>query len=145
MYRALCVVGFVLLTGCMTAPEHRAAVTDDSSDRVTVGRVQKEIRVGMSGADVAAVLGSPNIVTTDDQRREVWIYDRIATETVYSTSSGGIFALILGFGSSAAGAVAPSASQAAGAHSASQRTFTVIVKYDQDRKVRDFAYHTSRF
>ena len=145
MYRALFIVGCVLLTGCMTAPEHRTAVTDDSSDRVTVGRVQKEIRVGMSGAEVAAVLGSPNVVTTDEQRREVWIYDRIATETVYSTSSGGIGALILALGSNAAGAVAPSGSQASGAHSVSQRTFTVIIKYDQDRKVRDFAYHTSRF
>jgi outer membrane protein assembly factor BamE (lipoprotein component of BamABCDE complex) len=129
----------------MSAPQHRAAVTDDSSDRVTVGRVQKEIRVGMSGADVAAVLGSPNIVTTDEQRREVWIYDSIATETVYSTSSGGMGALILGFGSNAAGAGAASGSQASGARSVSQRTFTVIIKYDQDKKVRDFAYHTTRF
>lgn len=145
MYRALCVVAIALLTGCMTAPEHRTAVSDDASDRVSVGRVQKEIRIGMSGAEVAQALGSPNIVTTDEQRREVWIYDRIATESVYSTSSGGIFALILGFGSSAAGAVGASGSQSAGAHSASQRTFTVIIKYDQDRKVRDFAYHTSRF
>jgi len=145
MYRALYIVGFVLLTGCMTAPQHHEAVTDDSSDRVTVGRVQKEIKVGMSGAEVAAVLGSPNVVTTDEQRREVWIYDKIATETVYSTSSGGIGALILAFGSSAAGAVAPSGSQASGARSVSQRTFTVIIKYDPDKKVRDFAYHTTRF
>jgi len=145
MYRALYIVGFVLLTGCMTAPQHHEAVTDDSSDRVTVGRVQKEIKVGMSGAEVATVLGSPNVVTTDDQRREVWIYDKIATETVYSTSSGGIGALILAFGSSAAGAVAPSGSQASGARSVSQRTFTVIIKYDPDKKVRDFAYHTTRF
>lgn len=145
MVRALCIVGCVLLTGCMSAPQHRAAVTDDPSDRVTVGRVQQEIRVGMSGAQVAAVLGSPNVVTTDEQRREVWIYDRIATESVYSTSSGGIGALILGWGGSAAGAVVPSGSRSSGAHSVSQRTFTVIIKYDQDRKVRDFAYHTSRF
>jgi outer membrane protein assembly factor BamE (lipoprotein component of BamABCDE complex) len=129
----------------MTAPQHRAAVTDDSSDRVTVGRVQKEIRVGMSGAEVAAVLGSPNVVTTDEQRREVWIYDKIATETVYSASSGGISALILGWGSNVAGAGSAGGSQASGARSVSQRTFTVIIKYDQDKKVRDFAYHSTRF
>ena len=145
MYRALCIVGFVLLTGCMTAPQHRAAVTDDSSDRITVGRVQKEIRVGMSGAEVAQALGSPNIVTTDEQRREVWIYDRIATESVYSTSSGGINVLVLGFGSSGGALAVPGYSQATGAHSTSQRTFTVIIKYDQDKKVRDFAYQTTRF
>jgi outer membrane protein assembly factor BamE (lipoprotein component of BamABCDE complex) len=145
MVRALYIVGCVLLTGCMTAPQHHAAVTDDSSDRLTVGRVQKEIRVGMSGAEVAAVLGTPNIVTTDEQRREVWIYDRIATETVFSTSSGGISSLFLAFGSSGGAAVAPSGYQTSGARSASQRTLTVIIKYDQDKKVRDFAYHNSRF
>ena len=41
----------LLLIGCQTAAQHRAAVQDDSSDRMTVGKVQKEIRVGMSGAD----------------------------------------------------------------------------------------------
>jgi len=133
------------LAGCMTAPEHRAAVTEGRADSLTVGRVQKEIRIGMSGAEVAQALGSPNIVSTDEQRREVWIYDRIATESVYSTSSGGINVLVLGFNSNAAGLAAPGYSAAAGAHSTSQRTFTVIVKFDGDNKVRDFAYHTSRF
>ncbi len=145
MVRALYIVGCVLLTGCMTVPQHRAAVTDDSPDRLTVGRVQKEIRVGMSGTEVAAVLGSPNIVTTDEQRREAWIYDRIATETAYSTSSGGISSLFLAFGSSAGAAIAPGGYQSTGARSVSQRTLTVIIKYDQDKQVRDFAYHNSRF
>lgn len=145
MYQALLIVGSVLLAGCMTAPQHRAAVTDESFDRVTVGRVQKEIRAGMSGAEVAAVLGSPNIVTTDEQRREVWIYDKIATEAAHSTSSGGISALILGFGASAAALAGPSVSGTSGASAVSQRTLTVTIKYDQDRRVRDFAYHTSRF
>jgi outer membrane protein assembly factor BamE (lipoprotein component of BamABCDE complex) len=133
------------LAGCMTAPEHRAAVTEDAADRLTAGRVQKEIRIGMSGAEVAQALGSPNIVTTDEQRREVWIYDKIATEAAHSTSSGGISALILGFGTSAAALAGPSVSGTSGASAVSQRTLTVIIKYDQDRRVRDFAYHTSRF
>ncbi|MHC4388971.1 MAG: hypothetical protein ACYSX1_10225 [Planctomycetota bacterium] len=49
-------------------------------DSVTVGTVQREIRVGMSSADVIEALGSPNVVTTDEQRREVWGYDKIATD-----------------------------------------------------------------
>ncbi|HET9403287.1 MAG TPA: hypothetical protein VFO57_01755 [Burkholderiales bacterium] len=145
MVRTILIAGCLVFTGCMTAPQHRAAVNDDPADRLTVGRVQKEIRVGMSGADVAAILGSPNIVSTDEQRREVWIYDRIATESVYSSSYGGISALILGLGGNVAGGAAPGASYSAGASAASQRTFTVIIKYDHERKVRDFAYHTSRF
>ena len=135
----------VFLSGCMMTPQHRRAVRDDSGDRMTVGKVQKEIRVGMSGAEVAQVLGSPNIVSTDEERREVWIYDKISTETAYSTSEGGVASLILvgltdvflGGGGGVSGS--------SGASSTSQRTLTVIIKFDENKKVRDFAYHTSRF
>lgn len=134
----------VILAGCDTT-YHRNQVEDNSTDRVTVGVVQKEIRVGMSGAEVAEVLGSPNIVSTDEERREVWIYDKIATDRAYSTSSGGISALILGWGGSAGGAGGGGMSGSSGASSTSQRTMTVIIKFDKGGKVRDFAYHTSRF
>jgi len=120
-------------------------VQDDSGERVTVGTVQREIRVGMSGAQVAEVLGSPNIVSTDEQRREVWIYDKIATDTVHSSSSAGVSALILGAGSSVGGAGGGRYGRSAGAESKSQRTLTIIIKFDEQHLVRDFAYHTSRF
>jgi outer membrane protein assembly factor BamE (lipoprotein component of BamABCDE complex) len=123
----------IVLVGCQSAGEHRRAVQDESGDRLTVGKVQREIRVGMTNGDVAGVLGSPNLVSTDEERREVWIYDKVATDRVYSGSSGGINVLVLGVGASA------------GASSTSQRTLTVIVKFDKEGKVRDFAYHTSRF
>lgn len=139
------VLAAALLAGCQTAAFHRADVQDSSTDRMTVGKVQKEIRVGMSSADVAQALGSPNIVSTDEERREVWIYDKIATDRAYSSSSGGVNALILGFGSSAASGLGVGAGGSAGASSTSQRTLTVIIKFDKSGKVRDFAYHTSRF
>lgn len=139
----------VLLGGCATAMEHRAAVRDDTGDRLTVGKVQREIKVGMTNADVAEVLGSPNVVTTDGERREVWVYDKIATETAYSTSSGGVNALILG-GASGGDAIGGGLGGAgyrsgAGASSTSQRTLTIIIKFDADHKVRDFAYRQSSF
>ena len=143
--------GLVVLTlaGCMSAQEHKAAVQSEQGDRLTVGTVQREIRVGMSGGDVAAALGSPNIVSTDEQGREVWIYDKIATDRVYSTSSGGVSTLILGgalVGSGlAGGAVSPYYGSAAGATSTSQRTLTVIIKFGHDKLVREFAYHSSTF
>jgi hypothetical protein len=99
----------------------------------------------MSGAEVITVLGPPNIVTTDAERREVWTYDRIATETVYSSSAGGVSALVLGLGSSILGGVAPGGSQSAGAEVRTQRTLTVILRFDAERKVRDFSYHSSQF
>jgi len=134
----------VAISGCQTAQKHREQVRDDT-DRVTVGTVQKEIKVGMPASDVAAALGSPNIVTTDELRREVWIYDKLSTESVYSTSEGGVSALVLAFGSMIGGGAGGGYNSSSGANSKSQRTLTVIVKFDEQSMVRDFAYHTSRF
>jgi hypothetical protein len=88
----------ILLSGCQSASQHAADVrtAQNSGDRVTVGTVQREIKIGMTNADVVQVLGSPNMVTTDEQRREQWVYDKIATDTVYSASSGGVNTLFLG-------------------------------------------------
>ncbi|MEE8507402.1 MAG: hypothetical protein V3S40_14430 [Kiloniellales bacterium] len=144
-------VGFAVLTlaGCMSAQQHKAAVQNDQGDRLTVGKVQREIRVGMAGGEVVTVLGSPNIVSTDEKGREVWVYDKIATDRVYSTSSGGVSSLILGgvlVGAGlVGGAVSPYYGSAAGASSTSQRTLTIIIKFDEGKRVRDFAYHSSSF
>ena len=139
------------LAGCMSAEQHAADVNaaQSADDKLTVGTVQREIREGMSGAEVAQVLGSPNIVTTDEQRREVWVYDKISTTKAYSYSSGGVSTLVLGGGligsALVGGAVAPSVSGGAGASSTSQRTLTVVIKFNEQKTVRDFAYHTSSF
>jgi hypothetical protein len=145
MLRACLIAGALTLAGCMNVPSHRAAVSDDSTERLTLGRVQKEIKVGMSGAEVVAVLGSPNIVTTDEQRREVWIDDRIATETAYSNGSGGLLGLLFGTSGNAGGAGAAGYSQSGGARSTSQRSVTLLVKYDSESRVREFSYRTARF
>ena len=103
----------------------------------------------MSASDVAEVLGSPNIVTTDGEGREVWIYDKISTDVTYSKDSGGLSAILL-IGS-ASGGVAGGAlgsgdyNRSAGAQSKTQRTLTVVIKFDAEKKVRDFSYHSSRF
>ncbi|MEE8272239.1 MAG: hypothetical protein V3R98_10985 [Alphaproteobacteria bacterium] len=146
--------GCAALTACSSASNHLADVQDRDGEQMTVGTVQREIRVGMSSAEVAEVLGSPNVVTTDEERREVWIYDRISTQTAYSTSEGGMSALIFapvqalgGFLGSAllGGAATGNFDVADGAESTSQKTLTVIIKFDDAGLVRDFAYHTSRF
>jgi len=138
------VLAALMMAGC-SATTHRAEVTDDTTDRVTVGTVQTEVRLGMSGADVLAALGSPNIVSTDADRDEVWVYDKIATDVTYSNSDGGVLGLIFGPIGSAGGAAVGTGSRSAGARSRSQRTLTVVINFDVDRRVKDFAYHTSRF
>lgn len=134
------------LSGCMSASQHSSEVQKGlAGDKLTVGTVQREIRHGMGGAEVAEALGSPNIVSRDEEGSEVWIYDRIATDSVYSTSAGGVSALILGGSGDVGGLGSGNISQGAGATSTSQRTLTIIIKFDEAGKVRSFAYHSSRF
>jgi outer membrane protein assembly factor BamE (lipoprotein component of BamABCDE complex) len=152
-YTTLCVLCLfvitVFLNGCMTAQEHYEQTHGTQERQMTVGTVQREIKKGMSAAEVAEVLGSPNIVTTDGESREVWIYDKISTDVTYSRSSGGgVIGLIIGgiagttlLGGGGGG----SYEKDAGAQSKTQRTLTVVIKFDEHKKVRDFAYHTSRF
>ncbi len=149
---AACALGLALLTGCKTAQQHAADVqaANTQDERISVGTVQREIKVGMSSADVVSVLGSPNMVTTDSQRRENWVYDKISTEQVYSASSGGVNALILGgalIGNRglAGGAGGAGYQSGSGAAKTSQRTLTIIIKFDENSQVRDFAYRYSSF
>lgn len=134
----------ILAAGC-SASYHKDQVRNDEGDRITVGKVQKEIRRGMSGAGVIEALGSPNIVTTDEDGNETWVWDKISTERVYSDSSQGIWLFGFAFGSDGGGGGTTSASGSSGASSTTQRTLTVIVKFDENKKVRDVAYRSTSF
>ncbi len=118
---------FAACAGTSTTPEQ------PPGDQLTVGKVQSEIKIGMSSAAVAEALGSPNIVTTDDQRREVWVYDKISTERLEASTSS--YGTLLLFGGS----------EAKGKSTTRQRTLTIIIKYDEEKKVRDFAYNYTQF
>lgn len=127
------VLAALLASGCMSADQHRDAVQAAPAEALTIGKVQREIRVGMTSAEVVEVLGSPNMVSTDELRREVWVYDKISTERAYSDSGGYASLILLG------------GSANSGASSTSQQTLTVVVKYDETSRVRDFAYRQSKF
>lgn len=135
-------VSSLMLSGCMTAGDHRQAV-QNTDDKLTVGVVQKEIKEGMSGADVAMALGSPNMVTKDKAGVETWIYDKVSTEFVHSSSSGGVSSLILGLGA-VVGGVGGGYSSSSGASSQTQRTLTIIIKFIEG-EVSEYTYHASSF
>ena len=122
----------ILVAGCVIVPPEGKGMYPEG-ERLTVGTVQRKISVGMSGAQVIKALGSPNIVTTDEQRREVWTYDRISTERVYTQHTGYLTLILVG------------SAGRAGRSATSQQTLTIIIKFDEEGKVRDFAYHASRF
>ena len=134
----LCLSSLVLaltLAGCyptsLVDQQKDMNAAKGEGDNLSIGKVQKEIRVGMSSADVVGALGSPNMVTTDDKRREVWVYDKVSTEGMASTSKGTGF---LWFPADRNAAV-----------SRTQKTLTIVIKFDEKGLVRDFAYNTSKF
>lgn len=126
-WMALGVCLAVALAGCA------GGKAEIKEDRLTVGKVQGEVKVGMPASQVVELLGSPNIVTTDEKRREVWIYDKVSTDRVDTASSTFAGLIILG------------ASSRDSSSSQRQRTLTIIIKYDEDKKVRDFAYNATQF
>lgn len=128
-----CISVMVFLSGCGVLP-------GDDDQNLSVGNVQREIHIGMSGAAVAEALGSPNIVTTDEDRNETWIYDKISTRVTESETRGatGSIRFLEVWGPIAA-------TSRSNRTTSSQRTLTVIIKFDAYDQVRDFAYHTSRF
>ena len=134
MKARIVLAGIFALTmiGCSTV-DHRSNLHSVKEQEMTVGKVQKEIRVGMSGAQVAEALGSPNIVTKDDGGDETWVYDKIATEASYSENSSGLFLILYG------------SSSRSGAAATTQRTLTVVIKFDANSKVKSFSYHASKF
>jgi len=139
------VISLSIVAGCKTPEQHMKDVSAANKNTLSVGVVQKEIKVGMSGADVVSVLGSPNIVSKDDNKNEVWVYDRISSQKVYSSSSGGISTLFIGVANSFGGGALGSYGEGSGAMSTSQKTLTIVIKFNEDSKVSSFAYHTSRF
>jgi hypothetical protein len=103
----------------------------------------------MAQDEVAMALGSPNIVTRDKDGMETWIYDKIATERSYSSSgtTAGISAGAVGAGGSGVvgGGAGLGHARTAGASSTTQRTLTVVIKYDAAGRVKTVDYHSSRF
>ncbi len=124
-------LGLVLLSGCMVLPI--SLESDGTPNNLTVAKVQGEIKEKMPASEVATILGSPNIITTDEHRREVWIYDKVSSHRVATRSAIGGNIIIFGGG------------KLQSESSSSQRTLTVIIKYDEDKQVRDFAYNYSQF
>ena len=102
-------------------------------EQMTVAKAQKEIKIGMPSSAVVEALGSPNMVTTDTERRETWVYDKVSTNIQSSSSSSGVWLLLF------------TSKGKENQTSSNQRTLTIIVKFDKNGLVRDFAYRTSTF
>ena len=117
--------------------------------QMTLGIVQRDIRVGTPQAEVATVLGSPNIVTQDADGRETWIYDKVSSITSYGSSGFGVGVGGLGGGYGSGGFGGGLANvgynKRGGTVQSVQKTLTVVLKFDDNKNVQSFSYHMSTF
>ena len=109
------------------------ADTGALDEKLTVGVVQRTIKIGMSSAAVVEALGSPNIVSSDSERREVWIYDKVSRTSAAQASKVGGSLILLG------------SSKSSKTTESSQKSLTIIIKFDGNSVVRDFSYRQSSF
>ena len=146
-------VAVYLTSNCgmgMTAANHHRELPQSFDSQITLGVFQSRVKTGMSQGDVAAAVGSPNIVSSDaDDGVDCWIYDKISSESAYSASSssvsGGLGVAAFPLPIIVGGAVGGSSSKSSGASVSAQKTLTVVIKFDKAKRVKSMNYHASKF
>ena len=111
----------------------------------TLGLVQKALRPGLSQADAAERLGSPNIVTREADGREAWVYDKVSSERETSGENVGVGGAASGAGGSFWGLLGVSAGKRSEKAKTSQRTLTVVIRFSAAGAVESFTWHDTRF
>jgi hypothetical protein len=97
--------------------------------------------------------GGPNISTTDADGSEVWVYERSVTQTDVATQSKEFQGAVnLGvsfgfphFGATGGGSAGTTKTSGQSSASAGTRTLTVIVKFNQDKTVKDYSVRATTF
>ena len=130
---AITTLAATLCMGCMQNPPTPPQRTSRNSD-LTHGNVQLNLHVGeTTQTQVLEAFGAPNITSIDGSSQEVWTYQRQAT--VAESSSASNYWTIVLFGGSAK----------ASGFEQTQRTMTLIIKFDSSKVVSDFRSRSSEF
>jgi hypothetical protein len=148
--RAGLVLAFVASGVLVATADQKEKPRTDATRQFTLGVVQKELRTGLSQADVAERLGSPNIVTREPDGREAWVYDKVSSEVEASSGSVGVGGVGAGGvggggGGSLAGVLGLAAGKRSGKVKSSQKTLTVVIRFSAAGTVEGFTWHASRF
>ena len=117
------VLFLIFASGCAT-------VEPPQKSNLTPGMVKSKIIKGQTTQnEILEVFGAPNIITKNKSGNEVWTYDKVSIETSSSEGFGTI--IIAGVGG--------------GRSSASTRTFTLMIEFDDNEVVRNYSYRSSAF
>jgi len=130
----------VFLSHCEKEVRH----SPDNINKLTLGKVQQTLKKGMSQGEIVVALGSPNMVTSDANGLETWVYDKLSTE-VNSNSQKKSFNLLGGVIGSKIGAGVTGGSSSKNSNaSSSQKTLTVVLKFIE-KKLEIYTYNASSF
>ena len=144
MLRGANVVLAVAVASLAAAGEREKAKAERPA-AFTLGGVQRALRPGLSQADVAERLGSPNIVTRESGGREAWVYDKVSNERETSAEGVGVGGAGSGAGGSFWGLLGVTAGRRSEKATTSQRTLTVVIRFSAAGAVESFTWHDSRF
>jgi outer membrane protein assembly factor BamE (lipoprotein component of BamABCDE complex) len=128
----------LILAACAPAPIK--PVTTRNSE-LTHGNVQMNLKLGeTSQTQVLEAFGAPNITSIDGSGQEVWTYQRAATVS-QSTSTKGFWTVLL----TGPSALLGGQSQEASGFEQTQRTMTLIIRFDDKKIISDFRSRSSEF
>ena len=120
----------LLLLGC--------AANNSQANRLTLGTVQKTVYEGANQTEIMEALGAPNIITNNSSGREVWTYYRISREV---QASSGMVVTWWNPISWLAGIASGSSSRS----STTSKSITVLITFDDNKRVTDFKYQRLEF
>lgn len=151
---SLVIISFLALLGggCQSYDPNmkklHSELPEESSPELTLGVFQSKIVTGMSQGEVAAAVGSPNIVEKRDDNKEVWIYDKVSSEVAsvnQRVSGGGGAGMAVATGSAIIGGIGGvSGGKNASVSRSTQKSLTVVITFE-DGQVSDTQYHMSQF
>jgi len=160
----------VWLGSCAASSEHRKPTRTtvapapppsppvEPHDPLSYGRVTSTVKKGTTTqSELVALFGGPSIATLDSDGTETWVYERTASETTstgHSTATGvgtsqaERLDLFFGLGFFIKGkdrGQVKAESDVITTVSHSIKTLTVVVKFNQDKTVKDFSARASYF
>jgi outer membrane protein assembly factor BamE (lipoprotein component of BamABCDE complex) len=111
-----------LLSACApSAPLAAIPARQVETQKITLGNVQMVVKKGATSADVLMALGSPNIVSSNKDGTETWVYDKIVAESQIAQGNRSQVTVT------------------------STRTMMVVVKYDKSNRVEEVQYRQTSY
>lgn len=149
-----CLATAAFVLGCASVPPpaqpQPTPVAVETPSPLSYGAITATVKKGVTTqAELVGLFGGPNITTLDADGSETWVYERIASETSASsqadvTAQARNLDVFFGLGFVGKGTVTAQSSGRA-TITRSIKSLTVIIKFNQDKTVKDFSARASYF